>query len=59
MMRIVIFDANGSLEAFDYRGVLIHKQEVQANEKVKLPFSLFAFSRTYLKRTRYYTYIQR
>ncbi|WP_101017469.1 hypothetical protein [Helicobacter pylori] len=38
-MRIVIFDANGSLEAFDYRGILIHKQEIQANEKVKLPFT--------------------
>ncbi|GAA8098036.1 hypothetical protein Kazakh3177_14810 [Helicobacter pylori] len=39
MMRVVVFDASGSLEAFDYRGVLIHKQEVRANEKVKLPFT--------------------
>ncbi|MGL2526126.1 hypothetical protein ACOWNS_05635 [Helicobacter pylori] len=38
-MRIVVFDANGNLEAFDYRGVLIHTQEIQANEKVKLPFT--------------------
>ncbi|TPH80197.1 hypothetical protein FIM55_01540 [Helicobacter pylori] len=37
-MRIVVFDANGSLEAFDYRGVLIHKQEIKANH-VKLPFT--------------------
>ncbi len=39
MMRSVVFDASGVLEAFDYRGVLIHKQEVKANEKVKLPFT--------------------
>ncbi|GAA9574468.1 hypothetical protein UBN68_11970 [Helicobacter pylori] len=39
MMRIVVFDANGTLEAFDYRSVLIYKQEIQANEKVKLPFT--------------------
>ncbi|EJC13957.1 histidinol dehydrogenase domain protein [Helicobacter pylori Hp P-23] len=38
-MRSVVFDASGVLEAFDYRGVLIHKQEVKANEKVKLPFT--------------------
>ncbi|AGL70133.3 hypothetical protein [Helicobacter pylori] len=38
-MRVVVFDASGSLEAFDYRGVLIHTQEIQANEKVKLPFT--------------------
>ncbi|WRC75095.1 hypothetical protein E5K93_03590 [Helicobacter pylori] len=38
-MRIVVFDASATLEAFDYRGVLIHKQEIQANEKVKLPFT--------------------
>ncbi len=47
MMRSVVFDASGVLEAFDYRGVLIHKQEVQANEKVKLPFTeknLFKFN---------------
>ncbi|GAA7807051.1 hypothetical protein HpCOL18_15630 [Helicobacter pylori] len=28
-MRVVEFDTNGILEAFDYRGVLIHKQEIQ------------------------------
>ncbi|MFP6257942.1 hypothetical protein ACLGDM_00010 [Helicobacter pylori] len=39
MTRVVVFDVSGSLEAFDYRGVLIHKQEIQANEKVKLPFT--------------------
>nr|WP_080251496.1 hypothetical protein [Helicobacter pylori] len=39
MMRIVVFDASGVLEAFDYRGVLLHRQEIQANEKVKLPFT--------------------
>ncbi|MFS7886515.1 hypothetical protein [Helicobacter pylori] len=39
MMRLVVFDASGVLEAFDYGGVLIHKQEVRANEKVKLPFT--------------------
>ncbi|GAA7266090.1 hypothetical protein ID0507_09420 [Helicobacter pylori] len=38
-MRVVVFDANGVLEAFDYRGVLLHTQEIQANEKVKLPFT--------------------
>ncbi len=46
-MRSVVFDASGVLEAFDYRGVLIHKQEIQANEKVKLPFTeknLFKFN---------------
>lgn len=46
-MRSVVFDTSGSLEAFDYRGVLIHKQEIQANEKVKLPFTqknLFKFN---------------
>ncbi|MDU9811755.1 hypothetical protein RGC32_07950 [Helicobacter pylori] len=46
-MRFVVFDVSGVLEAFDYRGVLIHKQEVQANEKVKLPFTeknLFKFN---------------
>ncbi|ANT42501.1 hypothetical protein [Helicobacter phage UKEN31U] len=47
MMRVVFFDASGSLEAFDYRGVLIHKQEIQANQKLKLPFTqknLFKFN---------------
>ncbi len=46
-MRIVLFDASGSLEAFDYRGVLIHKQEIQANQKLKLPLTeknLFKFN---------------
>ncbi|WP_187948356.1 hypothetical protein [Helicobacter pylori] len=38
-MRSVVFDASGVLEAFDYRGVLIHSQEVQANQKLKLPFT--------------------
>ncbi|MGL2893498.1 hypothetical protein ACQKA5_07555 [Helicobacter pylori] len=38
-MRVVVFDASGVLEAFDYRGVLIHKQGIQANEKLKLPFT--------------------
>ncbi|MGN8436773.1 hypothetical protein ACR9K7_08250 [Helicobacter pylori] len=28
-MRVVVFDVSGVLEAFDYRGVLIHKQEKQ------------------------------
>ncbi len=47
MMRAVFFDVSGILEAFDYRGVLIHKQEVRANEKVKLPLTqknLFKFN---------------
>lgn len=39
MMRVVVFDASGVLEAFDYRGVLIYSQEVQANQKLKLPFT--------------------
>lgn len=39
MMRVVVFDASGVLEAFDYRGVLIHKQEIQAHQKLKLPFT--------------------
>ncbi|WP_080123446.1 histidinol dehydrogenase [Helicobacter pylori] len=38
-MRSVVFDASGTLEAFDYRGVLLHTQEIQANKKVKLPFT--------------------
>ncbi|MCQ2705222.1 hypothetical protein JT101_00855 [Helicobacter pylori] len=38
-MRVVVFDAIGILEAFDYRGVLIHTQEVKANQEVKLPFT--------------------
>ncbi|QQW95934.1 hypothetical protein HG558_02255 [Helicobacter pylori] len=31
-MRVVEFGVSGILEAFDYRGVLIHKQEIQANQ---------------------------
>ncbi|WQU13344.1 hypothetical protein KVB95_01290 [Helicobacter pylori] len=38
-MRVVVFDVSGVLEAFDFRGVLIHKQEIQANQKLKLPFT--------------------
>ncbi|RVZ57733.1 hypothetical protein EC565_06585 [Helicobacter pylori] len=39
-MRVVVFDARGVLEAFDYRGVLIHRQEIKANQQnVKLPFT--------------------
>ncbi|GAA7306156.1 hypothetical protein HpBGD104_12070 [Helicobacter pylori] len=47
MMRVVVFDASGSLEAFDYRGVLIHKQEIKANQNIQLPFTqknLFKFN---------------
>ncbi|WP_100975070.1 hypothetical protein [Helicobacter pylori] len=47
MKRIVFFDISGSLEAFDYRSVLIHTQEIQANQKLKLPFTeknLFKFN---------------
>lgn len=49
-MRVVVFDASGILEAFDYRGVLIHKQEIQANQKLKLPFTeknLFKFNNAF------------
>ncbi|WQW31173.1 hypothetical protein KVM62_01070 [Helicobacter pylori] len=42
-MRVVVFDASGVLEAFDYRGVLIHSQEIQANQKIKLPFTITNF----------------
>ncbi|WRE86282.1 hypothetical protein KVC55_02395 [Helicobacter pylori] len=38
-MRLVVFDANGTLEAFDYRGVLIHTQEIKAEQSAKLPFT--------------------
>ncbi|WP_208397804.1 hypothetical protein [Helicobacter pylori] len=38
-MRVVVFDVSGVLEAFDYRGVMIHTQEIQANQKLKLPFT--------------------
>ncbi|WP_240652515.1 hypothetical protein [Helicobacter pylori] len=39
MTRSVVFDISGVLEAFDYRGVLIHTQEIQAEQKIKLPFT--------------------
>ncbi len=39
MMRVVDFDVSGVLEAFDYRGVLIHTQEIKAEQSVKLPFT--------------------
>ncbi|WQU33658.1 hypothetical protein KVD42_00985 [Helicobacter pylori] len=38
-MRVVVFDASGVLEAFDYRGTLIHTQEIKAQQKLKLPFT--------------------
>ncbi len=38
-MRSVVFDASGVLEAFDYRGVLIHTQEIKENLKAKLPYT--------------------
>ncbi|WP_208387818.1 hypothetical protein [Helicobacter pylori] len=38
-MRSVVFDVSGVLEAFDYRGVLIHTQVFKANQKLKLPFT--------------------
>ncbi len=47
MMRAVVFDAGGILEAFDYRGVLIHTQEIKAEQSVKLPLTqknLFKFN---------------
>ncbi|QEE97102.1 hypothetical protein [Helicobacter pylori] len=49
-MRLVVFDVSGVLEAFDYRGVLIHSQEVKANQKLKLPFTqknFFKFSNAF------------
>ncbi len=39
MMRVVVFDVSGVLEAFDYRGVLIHTQEIKENLNAKLPFT--------------------
>ncbi len=39
MMRVVVFDVSGVLEAFDYRSVLIHTQEIKAEQSVKLPFT--------------------
>ncbi|MCQ2877435.1 hypothetical protein JT218_01380 [Helicobacter pylori] len=47
-MRVVSFDNSGILEAFDYRGFLIHKKTIQANQKLKLPFTeknFFKFNR--------------
>ncbi|WP_367750471.1 hypothetical protein [Helicobacter pylori] len=38
-MRVIVFDVGGVLEAFDYRGVLIHTQEIEANQTLKLPFT--------------------
>ncbi|PUD36475.1 hypothetical protein C2R92_08915 [Helicobacter pylori] len=38
-MRVVVFDVSGVLEAFDYRGALLHTQEIQAHQKLKLPFT--------------------
>lgn len=38
-MRVVVFDVSGLLEAFDYRGVLIHTQEIKDNLNAKLPFT--------------------
>ncbi|MFT2661081.1 hypothetical protein ACMWPU_07925 [Helicobacter pylori] len=38
-MRVVVFDVSGVLEAFDYRGVLIHTQEIKENLNAKLPFT--------------------
>ncbi|WQY64786.1 hypothetical protein FFR88_00965 [Helicobacter pylori] len=49
-MRVVVFDASGVLEAFDYRGVLLHTQEIQAHQKLKLPFTeknLFKFNNAF------------
>ncbi|XNZ31742.1 hypothetical protein ACKRAP_08185 [Helicobacter pylori] len=49
-MRVVVFDASGVLEAFDYGGVLIHKQEIQAHQKLKLPFTeknIFKFNNAF------------
>ncbi len=39
MIRVVVFDVSGVLEAFDYRGVLIHTQEIKDNLNAKLPFT--------------------
>ncbi|NHA78364.1 hypothetical protein EWZ64_02735 [Helicobacter pylori] len=38
-MRVVVFDVSGVLEAFDYRGVLLHTQEIKDNLNAKLPFT--------------------
>ncbi len=39
MMRVVVFETSGILEAFDYRSVLIHTQEIKDNLNAKLPFT--------------------
>ncbi|MDU9746511.1 hypothetical protein [Helicobacter pylori] len=39
MVRTLVFDTSGILEAFDYRGVLIHTQEIKDNLTAKLPFT--------------------
>ncbi len=39
MMRVVVFDASGVLEAFDYRSVLIHTQQIKDNLSIRLPFT--------------------
>ncbi len=39
MMRVVVFETSGTLEAFDYRSVLIHTQEIKTNLNAKLPFT--------------------
>ncbi len=39
MMQVINFDVRGVLEAFDYRSVLIHTQEIKAKQSVKLPFT--------------------
>ncbi len=39
MMRVVVFETSGVLEAFDYRSVLIHTQEIKDNLNAKLPFT--------------------
>ncbi len=39
MMRVVVFESSGILEAFDYRGVLLHTQEIKQNLNAKLPFT--------------------
>ncbi|WQT48391.1 hypothetical protein KVC52_03285 [Helicobacter pylori] len=38
-MRVVVFDVSGVLEAFDYRGVLFHTQEIKENLNAKLPLT--------------------
>ncbi len=38
-MRVVVFESSGILEAFDYRGILIHTQEIKENLNAKLPYT--------------------